>query len=80
MTNSRTVKCDDCNQPMESVELHDVPGEEIRNFLDIPENKLDDNWYWCPKCDFYKQETPPIKLSADITRLAKMLETFPSNW
>ena len=79
MAKYKSIKCPDCHQPMEMVELQNVPGDEIRNFIDIPGNKLDDNWYWCPKCDFYKQETPPIKLSADITKLAKLLEAFPSN-
>ena len=80
MTNSTIVKCDDCHQPMEMAELHDVPGEEIINFIDIPGNKLEDNWYWCPKCDFYKQETAPIKLPPDIKRITELLEAFSNNW
>ena len=73
------VKCTYCNQPMKSVELHDVPTQDIKDFTDIPGNELGDNWYWCPKCDLFKQETPPITLSPDIKRLAKLLESFPSN-
>ena len=80
MVKIKPIKCSDCNQPMEMVELHNVPGDEIRNFIDIPENKLDDNWYWCPKCDTYKQETPPIKLSPDIAQLTRLLEAFSNNW
>jgi hypothetical protein len=80
MTESKTVKCTECNQPMESVELHDVPGDDIRNFIDIPGNRLDDNWYWCPKCDTYKQETPPIRLSPDIKRITQLLDSISNNW
>ena len=80
MVISKIVVCDNCNHPMEMMELHNVPGEEIRNFLDIPGNKLVDNWYWCPKCDFFKQESIPIKFSPDIARLTQLLEAYSNNW
>jgi hypothetical protein len=79
MSEGKPVICANCNQPMEPVELHNVPTPEIKDFIDIPGNELSDNWYWCPKCDLFKQETPPIKFSPDIKRLTKLLESFPSN-
>ena len=77
---SKPIRCTDCHQPMELVELHNVPGDEIRNFIDIPGNKLVDNWYWCQKCDLYKQDTVPIKVFPDIKRLTKLLEAYSNNW
>ena len=80
MTAIKPVICPDCNQPMEMIELRKVPGDEIRNFLDDPGNELEDNWYWCPKCDFYKQETIPVTSSPDIKRLTKLLEFYSNYW
>ena len=80
MAKYKSITCSDCHQPMEMVELRNVPGEEIRDFIDIPGNKLEDNWYWCPICDLFKQETAPIKLSPDIKRLTKLLEAYSNYW
>ena len=73
------VMCTECNQPMESVELNNVPTQDIKDFIDIAGTELSDNWYWCPKCDLFIQESPPKTLSSDIKRLARFLDSFPSN-
>jgi hypothetical protein len=65
---------------MEMVELHNVPGDEIPNFIDILVNKIDDSWNWCPKYDLFELETASIRLSPYFKRLAELLEAFSSSW
>ena len=72
--------CSNCNQPMDPVELHDVPADNIKDFVDVPGNKLDDNWYWCSNCDSYEQFKTTEKSSPEIERVLQTLSSFVSDW
>jgi hypothetical protein len=61
---------------MDPVGLHEVPVENLKSFLDVAENKLDDNWHWCSKCDTYDQCPVPKQLSPEAERLSKMIEYY----
>lgn len=70
--------CPNCDQEMQPVELHKVPVDNLKEFLSVEGNKLNDNWYWCPFCDSYDQDETPRILTPDEERLAKLIECYPS--
>lgn len=75
------VVCPNCNQPMDPIDLSQVPAEDIINFVSSDGNKLEENWYWCPKCDCYEQQSaPPRKLSAEEMRIKENLQSMMADW
>ncbi len=76
MDEDKPIICPICNQTMLPVDLHQVPADTIKDFVSVPENQLEDNWYWCSDCDTYDQAKTPIKLSPEIERLRRMIEWF----
>ena len=80
MKENNAVLCSNCNQSMLPVDLQQVPGENLRDFIGVPGNKLEDNWLWCSECDSYEQSKTPAKLSPEIERLKETLEYYSSAW
>ena len=80
MEDSNPMICSICHGSMVPVELHQVPTENIRGFLSIAENRLEDNWYWCSECDSYEQSVTPIQPSPEIERLRQTLKCFSRAW
>ena len=81
MDESKPVVCSNCHQLMDPVELHDVSAEDLKDFLSVDGNKLEENWYWCSGCDSFEQRPiPTAKLSPEFLLKEQELKSYLSDW
>jgi hypothetical protein len=62
------------------VSVIEVPVNIIKDFIDVPEHKLEDNWYWCSSCGKHEQREIPVKPSPEAERALQTLSSFVSDW
>ena len=76
----KPVVCSNCQQVMCPVSISDVPVNILKDFIDAPDHKLEDNWYWCASCGNHEQREIPVKRSLEFDRAIKTLSNMISSW
>ena len=81
MEEGKPIVCSNCHQTMVPVELHQIPVEDLKDFISVDGNKLEDNWYWCTECDSFEQRPiPTAKVSPEILQKEQELKSYLSDW
>jgi hypothetical protein len=62
------------------VEISDVPVDSVKDFIDVPGNKLGDAWYWCSNCDNFTQHPIIARPSQQAERALQTISSFISDW